>query len=87
MRPARDLWHALLVSGLLLMGCAVSSGVLPSGKDTYSVMVSAGQSGAPISLLIKQAYEEANAFCDARGKLLHPIGTDAKMAGAVPVDF
>jgi len=62
----------LLVCVLFLAGCATSSGVFPSGKDTYTVVV---DGDTTMGRLAKQAYQEANAFCESRGKVMQPIST------------
>jgi hypothetical protein len=67
----------LVACVLTLAGCASSSGVFQSGKDTYTVVVSQRGSWASMGDLTKQAYAEANGFCEARGKAMQPIATHA----------
>jgi hypothetical protein len=63
-----------------ILGCvnAKSSGVLSTGKDTYSVVVTASQAfkgPTEMSDLMKMAYEEANFFCQQQGKVMQPLST------------
>jgi predicted small secreted protein len=76
----------LVTCTIFLAACATSTGVFPSGKDTYSVVITGGVSFAVMGNLTKHAYEEAGAFCAARGKVLQPIATssDAGGGGAMP---
>ena len=78
----------LLASVLFLYGCVSisSSGVFASGKDTYTV-TSTGEGAIrgrvpSMGALMRQAYEEANAFCQARGKVMQPVGTVKHPYGA-----
>lgn len=64
-----------LLSLMLLMGCAKSSGVFPTGMDTYTIVMS-GQGQVSKGELVKKAYAEANAFCVQHGKVMQPIATN-----------
>jgi hypothetical protein len=57
-----------------------SSGVLPAGKDTYTVVVTARHASNTMSELMKMAYEEANSFCQQQGKVMQPLSTLQKPA-------
>ncbi len=79
MRRNGRVFAVLVLCGLVLLGCVSSSGVFPSGKDTYTVVISSSE-GASTDMgeLAKRAYQEANAFCEAEGKVMQPIATTAK---------
>jgi len=56
-----------------------SSGVFSSGKDTYTVVISSSKAGSTdMGELARRAYQAANAFCEAEGKVMQPIATTAK---------
>lgn len=68
---------------IIIVGCASTSstGVFPSGKDTYTVVVSGSRFYEPVGPLQKMAYQEANDFCSSRGKKLQPVATKAVPGG------
>lgn len=59
----------------LLTGC-VSSGVIPSGPDTY--MVSASGAGFATAGVRETVYEKANEFCKERGLVMVPVSFKAR---------
>lgn len=61
----------LVLAPLFLIGCA-SSGVLPIGKDTYTISTSNELSPAYAK---RAALTEANDFCAQQGKYLVPVNT------------
>ena len=63
------------LGALLLSGCATSSGVLPFGKDTFTITATnhftrGGAPGAQTS-----AIQQANAHCSKSGLLMSPVST------------
>jgi hypothetical protein len=63
---------------LLLAGCS-SSGVVPTGQDTYMVSRrSTASSGGEITVKL---FREANAFCEKDGKEVFEIGSRSRDAG------
>jgi len=79
MRLSTHLFAVLVLCGLVLLGCASSSGVFPTGKDTYTVVVSTdGGVFTDMGKPAKEAYQQANEFCEAEGKVMQPIATTAK---------
>ena len=69
----------LAVWGVVIFGCVSSSDVFPTGRDTYTVIISSNE-GETTNMgdLARRAYKEANDFCQAQGKMLQPIATTAK---------
>jgi hypothetical protein len=61
---------------IFIVGCIFysSTGVFSSGKDTYTVVVSGRGNPWPVDML-KLAHEEANNFCQSKGKLFQPVAT------------
>lgn len=70
----RLLVFVFLLSLVILMGCAKSSGVFPTGVDTYTIIMS-GQGQVSKRELVQKAYAEANTFCAQSGKVMQPIAT------------
>jgi hypothetical protein len=67
----------LLVSAFAMTGCVSSSGVVPTGPDTF--MVSHSEKGTKLGPAMKAAaLEEANAYCKSRGKVMKVIGSSQK---------
>lgn len=66
----------LVASAAIFSGCASSSGVFMSGKDTYTVVITGR--GVNMGGLMKQAYEEAESFCKERSKAMQPVSTTSK---------
>lgn len=60
-----------------LLGCATSSGVFPSGKDTHTVVIS-GQGGTAMGDMMKRAYQEASSFCDKDKKTMNEVRTTSR---------
>lgn len=57
---------------LTLVGCATTSGVLPFGKDTYTITVADLMGPASAQ---KGAITQATEHCAGEGKLLSPVST------------
>ncbi len=53
---------------ILLSGCATQSGVMPEGKDSYLVILSAGYGFTSSADLKIRAHKEAAAFCGGQHK-------------------
>jgi hypothetical protein len=74
---------------MALVGCAMSTGIMPAGPDTYML----GEHYAPIrggSVTAQQAtLTEANAFCVQQGKVFLPseMQTPASLNPYGPTDF
>ena len=64
---------------LLLVGCAVSSGVVSIGPDTYMLAKSApGESGGEITA---DLYREANTYCAEQKKQVVTISSKSRDSG------
>jgi len=63
----------LLVATMLVVGCASSTGVIPIGKETYSISRTDNGPAASLGDLKASAYKEAAAFCEAKGKQLQVL--------------
>jgi len=59
-----------IFAGMLLAGCAASSGAVKKGQDVYTITTSAsfGRGGLPAAK--KQAYAEANELCESRHRAI-----------------
>lgn len=65
----------LTVFALLTIGaCSTSTGVLPFGKDTFTVAVSSEGGSA---LAKRNALTEANAFCAEKGLVMMPVSQES----------
>lgn len=61
----------------IISGCATSSGVFSSGKDTFTVVETGGMTVlTTMGTLKKRAYTKANAYCEKRGKVMQPIAAE-----------
>jgi hypothetical protein len=58
----------LLCCAVLLSGCAMQSGVMPEGRDSYLLIMSTGYGIASAGDLRISAHQEATAFCSKLGK-------------------
>lgn len=71
--------HKALALGLLLGGCAYTSGttaVAPMGPDTYSVSGSAGMYAGGSAEARTLALQSANAHCNMQGRQLKVIAIE-----------
>ncbi len=59
-----------------ISGCATSSGVFSTGKDTFTIIETGMTNATSMGTLKKQAYTKANAYCEQRGKVMQPIATE-----------
>lgn len=62
-----------LIAALFLAGCASSTGVIPIGKETYSISRTDNGPAASLGETKASAYREAAAFCGAKGKQLQVL--------------
>jgi len=63
----------LFVMAMLLSGCAINSGIVPIGKDTFMVSRQAATGFVGSRGLKDDALQEANQFCVNQGKVLKVI--------------
>ncbi|MGH8850616.1 MAG: hypothetical protein ACREYD_06450 [Casimicrobiaceae bacterium] len=61
------------VVGMLLVGCAANSGVVPMGRDTYVVSRQAATGFSGSGTLKAEALQEANQFCAAQKKTMQVV--------------
>ena len=73
MGPDMHLKSVLVISAIVLSGCATSSGVMQIGKDTYSLTVQAESA----STAKQKSVNEANEYCKIRGNTLEVQQTRA----------
>lgn len=66
----------MLLSSLLLAGCASNSGIIPMGTDTYMVTRQAATGFSGSGTLKAEAFKEANAHCNSQGKALQVVSTN-----------
>ncbi|MHB8455357.1 MAG: hypothetical protein ACYDDO_11835 [Acidiferrobacterales bacterium] len=65
----------LIISVILLAGCAVNSGVVPIGQETYTVSRQAATGFSGSGDLKFKALVEADTFCKKQGKSLQVVRT------------
>lgn len=73
----------IMFLALLLTGCATNSGIIPDGKDSYIVIVSAGHRFTSSGDLKIEAYKEANAYCNKFDKQIETILEKTIQAGVL----
>ena len=61
--------------GILLVGCASNSGIVPIGKDTYMVSRQAATGFSGSGDLKAKALREGSQFCEKQGKTLQVVST------------
>jgi hypothetical protein len=75
----------------IVSGCAMSSGVLKTGPDTYTIAVHAAPVRGGIAGAKKIAYTKANAQCESEGKQILTVseetGHDFPAAGRDELTF
>lgn len=64
----------LIIAASCVTACASSSGVVPIGKDTYSITSHDNGPAASLTTLKADAYRTAGAFCAAQGKTMKIVG-------------
>ena len=65
----------VLLLCLGLAGCAINSGIVPMGKDTYMVSRQAATGFSGSGDLKARAFQEASHFCEKQGKKLQVVST------------
>jgi len=73
----------LMLLALFLTGCATNSGIIPEGRDSYIVIVSAGHRFTSSGDLKIEAYKEANAYCKKFDKQIETILEKTIQAGVL----
>jgi hypothetical protein len=58
-----------------LLGCAATTGVIPTGSDTYMVSHRDNGPGSSLGALKAAAYRDATTFCAASKKSLRVLGS------------
>ncbi len=69
---------------IALVGCTSSSGVIPMGDDTYSIMVSAHSTLVPAGGIKEDAYKNAHKHCTALSKSLEEVSLNSSSGIATP---
>lgn len=64
-----------LLAGFLLYGCAINSGVVPIGQNTFMVSHQAATGFLGLADIKAKAIKEANQYCASQGKSLQIINT------------
>jgi hypothetical protein len=67
--------HLALLLVILSAGCAINSGVVPMGKDTFLVSRQAATGFTGLGELKAEAIREAHQFCKSIGKFLQVVRT------------
>ncbi|MFC1866531.1 hypothetical protein ACFL0H_00095 [Thermodesulfobacteriota bacterium] len=65
----------LFLGLLILSGCALNSGVVPIGPDTFMVSRQAATGFSGLGTLKADAFQEANKYCISQGKHSRVINT------------
>lgn len=73
----------IILTSLLLAGCATSSGIIPDGKESYIVIVSGAHRFTSASDLKIDAYQEAHKFCSQQTKQIETIAERSIQAGVI----
>lgn len=75
-RRARLTAAAVLTLLALTAACAINSGVVPAGGETYLVSRQAATGFTGLGKLKAEALREAEAFCRQRGKTMVVLSSD-----------
>ena len=83
----RNIRNLVAIAVLVTGGCATKTGVLPMGKDTYTLSVGVSLTGSVSgnnTSAKRQALSEANQYCAKMGKqiLVKNISLNSTMAGS-----
>ncbi|MDZ5436569.1 hypothetical protein T3H00_28400 [Pseudomonas fluorescens] len=65
---------------LLIAGCS-GPGIVPMGRDTYMVAKDGSFTTFGGGAVKAELYQEANAFCESKGKQLMPVKESSKDSG------
>ena len=68
---------------LFLSGCATNSGIIPEGRDSYIVIISAGHRFTSSGDLKIAAYKNADAYCKKSDKKIETILEKTIQAGVL----
>ena len=66
---------ALIAISSMLASCAVNTGIIPIGKDTYMVSRQAATGFSGSGNLKAEAFQEASAYCAGEKKVLQVVNT------------
>lgn len=66
----------LVMSIFAFYGCAVNTGVVPIGKDTFMISRQAATGFSGLGGLKAEAFREANIYCETQGKSLMVVNTN-----------
>lgn len=75
--------NVMVLTVMLLTGCATNSGIIADGKDAYIVIVSGGNRFTSSGDLKIEAYKDANAYCRKQDKQLETIFERAVQGGVL----
>jgi hypothetical protein len=62
-----------LAIAIVLTGCASTTGVVPTGKDTYMIAREDNGPAASLGAIKAATFKEAGAFCAGKGKNMQTI--------------
>ena len=77
----------LLISSLILFGCAIHSGVVPIGQDTYMVSRQAASGFTGMGSLKADAFQEASQYCISQNKKIQVVNTNESQPPYVMGNF
>ncbi len=63
---------SVLIFSILLFGCATSTGVIPTGPDTYTITTD-NRVGVGVAAIKIRAIQDAKAYCDSSGKKMRTV--------------
>lgn len=66
----------LLLSLLILAGCASNSGIVPIGPETFMVSRQAATGFSGLGTLKADAFQEANQYCNKQNKNIRVVNTN-----------
>jgi len=61
-----------LIFSILLFGCATSTGVIPTGPDTYTITTD-NRVGVGVAAIKIRAIQDAKAYCASSGKKMRTV--------------
>ena len=64
---------AVLISSILLFGCATSTGVIPAGPDTYTITTDSRVGVRVVAAIKQRAIQDAKAYCASSGKKMRTV--------------
>jgi hypothetical protein len=72
---------------MMVSGCALHSGVVPIGKDTFMVSRQAATGFSGTGTLKADAFQEANNFCLSQGKNIQVVTTNESQPPYIMTNF